>query len=118
MSNQMRRGKSDKLARVDALGLLPEGGKVSLISGDEIVGAGGIGTLDKDVVVGIAAHLKTMRWRNRITAIAKELHELQPHSRSNAKLGPRQDLSILRQHRSRHVQPCGLGGRKQENGAL
>lgn len=54
----MRSHDADELARRDHLGLLPELREMPLISGDKVVGAGGVGAFNKPVVVGVFCHLE------------------------------------------------------------
>jgi len=91
----MRRSQTDKLKRVNDLRLLPEHRKKPLISGNEVVRAGRVGTLQEAVVIGIAADLKTMRRRNRMATVQDQLQELPADPLANLKLGTRQDFSIL-----------------------
>jgi hypothetical protein len=51
----MRRRDTDELAGCDDLGLLPELWEVPLISGDEVVGACGVGAFKEYIVVRIVA---------------------------------------------------------------
>ena len=76
--NQMRRGQCDKLTRRNDLRALPKWGEMLPIAGNEIVGAGSIGALDKDVVVWITRNFKPARRNHEVAAILDELKQLLP----------------------------------------
>ncbi len=49
----------NELARRNDLGALPEGREVFLVASDQIIGTGGIGTFEKDVVIWIFGYFET-----------------------------------------------------------
>ena len=69
----MWRCQADKFTRRDDLRILPEGWKVLTIAGDQKVGSGSVGALDKDVVVRIARHLDLARRDDQMAMVLDEL---------------------------------------------
>jgi len=64
LRDEVRGYDADEFAGCDYLGLLPELWKMALVGGDQIVGAGGVGTFQELVVVGIARYLERTRRDN------------------------------------------------------
>jgi len=62
--------------RASGLRILPEGGKVLTITGDQEVGASRVGTINKIVVVRIARHLDSARRSDQMAVILDELRQL------------------------------------------
>ena len=60
----MRRNQGNEFTGRDDLRILPERRKVLPIAGDEKVGASRVRTLNEDVVVRIARHIKPARRSN------------------------------------------------------
>jgi hypothetical protein len=54
----VRRGEPDELTCRDDLGALPVGRKVLLVAGDQVVGAGCIGTFEEDIVVQVVTDVE------------------------------------------------------------
>ncbi len=84
--NQVRRDDTDELAGRDDLGLPPELWEMTLVAGDEIVGAGGVGAFEEDVVGGVGTDLKRLGGRDGVGAVLDELQELLPVSSADAEL--------------------------------
>ena len=58
---QVRGDDVDQLTRGDDLGCLPVGGVMPRVSGDQIIGAGGVGAFKEFVVVGIGCNGEQLR---------------------------------------------------------
>ncbi len=95
LSNQVRRGQVDKVARRNDLCALPERGKMLLVACDEVVGAGGIGAFDKHVVIRVACHVKPTCRRDEMAAIPDQLQELKSKTFANGKLGAGKHVCIF-----------------------
>ena len=72
----MWRNQADKFTGRNDLRILPEGRKVLTIAGDQKVGAGCVGALDKDVVIRIARHLDLARGSDQMAVVLDELKQL------------------------------------------
>lgn len=69
----MWRHDVDKFTGRDDLRILPESRKVLTVAGDQKVGAGSVGALDKDVVVRIACHFDLARRSDQTAVVLDEL---------------------------------------------
>ncbi len=92
----MRGDDIDELAGRDDFGFLPELGKMALVAGDEVVGTGGIGTFEEDIVGGIGSDLKGLRGRDEVGAVSDELKELNAEAFANEEFRARQDCAVFR----------------------
>ena len=92
----MRGDDIDELAARDDFGFLPELGKMALVAGDEIVGAGSIGAFEEDIVAGIGSDLKGLRGRDEVGAVSDELKELNAEAFANEEFRARQDCPVFR----------------------
>lgn len=61
----------------DDLGLLPKGGKVAPVTGDEVVGSGSVGALQEFVVVRVVGDFQPVGWDDDVALVLDELKELQ-----------------------------------------
>jgi len=64
-------GKGYELAGSDDFGLFPEWGEVARVAGDQVVGAGGVGAFEEDVVVGVGGGLYAAGWRDQVGAVVE-----------------------------------------------
>jgi len=64
-------GEGYELAGSDDFGLFPEWGKVARVTGDEVVGAGVVGTFQEDVVAGIGGGLDAAVLEDQVGAVAE-----------------------------------------------
>ncbi|HLJ76087.1 MAG TPA: hypothetical protein VKT75_01670, partial [Acidobacteriaceae bacterium] len=117
-AEQMRSCQTNKFARRNDFGALPEGGKVSAISRHEKIGASSIGAFNKSIVVGVRGDVETPHWADEITPVPDELQELLPETFANRELGPGQNVSVFFQDRSGYVKACRPGDRDDEGGPL
>ncbi len=92
----MRGDDIDELAGRDDLSFLPELGKMALVAGDEIVGTGGIGAFEEDIVAGVGSDLKGLRERDEVGAVSEELKELKAEPFANEEFRARQDCAVFR----------------------
>jgi hypothetical protein len=73
-------GESYELAGSDDFGLFPEWGEMAGVAGDLVVGAGGVGAFEEDVVVGVggACHPRKREERSSYPTVrAHPLHKTQ-----------------------------------------
>src|SRR5258708_18390222 len=94
--HQVRGDDIDELAGRDDLGFLPELGKMALVAGYEVVGTGGIGTFEEDIVAGVGGDLKGWRGRDEVGAVSDELKEVKAEPFANAEVRARHDRAVLR----------------------
>jgi len=118
LPNQMRRSQPHKLSRRNHLRTLPERRKMLLIPCNQIVRASRVGTLQKHIVIRVAANIEPSCRRHNIAAVLNKLHQLQPHTLANPKRRPRQHIAILFQNRGRHIQPSRLRKCQQQSSPL
>jgi len=64
-------GEGYELAGSDDFGLFPEWGEVAGVAGDQVVGAGGVGTFEEDVVVGVEGGLDAKGGGDHVGAVAQ-----------------------------------------------
>ena len=79
LTDQVRRNRAHKLSCGDDLSTFQNAGKC-LIAGNQVIRAGRISALQKDLVVRIAADLDATRRINKVTAILDKLKELETHA--------------------------------------
>jgi hypothetical protein len=95
--NEMGSHYAQELTRVDDLGLLPILREMPLIAGNEVVGAGGVGTFDKHVVVRVAGHFKAARLGDNMAVVLDKLQQLLPDAPANMKVRTWEHARILLQ---------------------
>ena len=89
-----------------------------LIAGHKVVGAGGIGTFQEDIVVGVFGDFDTTARVYRIALVLQELQQLLPQTLANPQFRPGQNIRVFFKDGPRHVQPRRFGNGKQKNSAL
>ncbi len=85
----MRPDNADQFAGADDFGFLPELWEMALIAGDQVVRAGGIGTLEENVIGGVGRDLKRPGGRHEMGPIFEELEKLLPESFAKMKFRAR-----------------------------
>ena len=73
------------------------------IARHQIVGAGGIGTFQEPIVIGIAGHSKTPRRHNKLTTVTDELQQLETQALADLELRAEKNVIVLVQDRLGHV---------------
>ena len=86
---KMRSDDTEKLARADDLGVLPELWEMALIAGDQVVRAGGIGAFEENVIGGVGRDLKRAGRRDEMSPVVEELKKLMPEPFANMEFRPR-----------------------------
>jgi len=100
---------ADEFAGRDYLGLLPELWEMALVAGDQVVGAGGVGTFQEFVVVGILRYLKRTGRGHDLRMVLDELEEVLPKASTDIEFRTRQDFPVFRENGFGVIQPGGLG---------
>ena len=72
----MRGDEVEEVAGSDDFRTHPKAGEVAGVSGNEVIGAGGVGTFEKDVVVQVRGNLKMPARMNEMGALFYELEKL------------------------------------------
>src|SRR5712691_11646204 len=118
LGDQMRSYDTNQLAGRDDFSFFPELRGMTLVTGYEIVRAGGIGALEEDIVAGVGRDLKRAGGKDEIGPVFNELKKLTTKSSADVQFRARQDGPILRNAWRRYVQAGRLRDGKQQNGAL
>ncbi len=108
----------DELAGRDDLGFLPELGEMALVAGNEIVGAGGIGTFEEDIAGRIGGDLKGLQGRDHVGAVINELKELKAEAFADTEFTAGKDCLVFRKDWGRHVEASWFGDGEKQHGAL
>ena len=74
--NQVGRDHTEEFTGADDLGVLPELGKMPLVSGHQVVGACPISTLNEHIVVWVGGHGTETRGRHNVSMVFDQLQEL------------------------------------------
>src|SRR6266436_559117 len=96
LGDHMRSHDTNQLAGRDDFGFFPELREMTLVTGYEIVRAGGIGALEEDIVAGVRGDLKRAGGKDEIGPVFNELKKLTTKSSADVQLRARQDGPILR----------------------
>jgi hypothetical protein len=89
-----------------------------LVAGHQIIGARGVGTFQKFVVVRVARHLELARGRDGMRVTLNELEELLAEALADVHLRAREHFPVLGHNRLTDVEPGRFGDCKQQDGAL
>jgi hypothetical protein len=116
--DKVRGYDADEFAGCDDLGLLPELWKMPLVTGDEVIGAGRVGTFQELVVVRILRNLERMCRANQLRTVLYELKKLLPKASADFEFGTREDFPVFRENGWGDIQPGGFRHRKHEHSAL
>jgi hypothetical protein len=73
---------------------------------------------DKDVVVGVARHLKPARRDNQMAMVPDQLQQLQTQPFANRQFGTRQHIPVFLEDRRGNIQASRLCNGQQEGRAL
>lgn len=111
-------GEGDEFAGGDDFGLFPEWGEVAGVAGDEVVGAGGVGTFEEDVVGGVGGGCDTAGRVDEVGAFAEKVEELAAEGFADAEFGAGEDVAIFGENRRGDVEACGAGEGQEEDSAL
>ncbi len=114
----MRRYDGDELAGCDDLGLFPEFWEMALVAGDQIVGAGGVGAFNKNVVVRIFRDPDRTCGGNELRSIFDELEKFVPKAASDFEFRAREDFTVIGENGLGDIQPGWFGEREEKYGAL
>jgi hypothetical protein len=91
---------------------------VAGIAGDEVVGAGGVGAFEEDVVGGVGGGCDAAGRGDEVCTVAEEVEKLAAEGFADAEFGAREDVAIFGEDRRGDVEACGAGEGQKENGAL
>ncbi len=91
----MRSYDTNQLAGRDDFSFFPELREMTLVTGYEIVRAGGIGALKEDIVAGVRRDLKRAGGKDEIGPVFNELKKLTTKSSADVQFRARQDGPIL-----------------------
>jgi hypothetical protein len=72
----MRADDADEFARGDDFGFLPELWEMALIASDQVIGAGGVGAFEENIIGGVGSDLKRAKRRGEMSAVLEELKKL------------------------------------------
>src|ERR1700730_7199285 len=86
---QMRADDADQFAGGDDFGFLSELWEMALIAGDQVIRAGGFGTVEENIIGGVGRDLKQARGRDEMGAVFEELKKLLPKPFANIKFRAR-----------------------------
>src|SRR5438477_11890668 len=112
LRDQIRRNEADKLAGIYDLGPLPESREMLLVACNEVIGAGGVGAFDKDVIVWINRDLKWPRAGDEPGAVFDKCEELPLKALSDSEFRARQHIPVFRENGGGNVQLCRFGCRE------
>jgi len=79
----MRPDDAHEFAGSDEFCFLPEFWEMALIAGDQVVGAGGIGAFEENVIGGVGGDLKRSRGRDEMGPVFEDLKKLVPEPFAN-----------------------------------
>jgi hypothetical protein len=74
---------ADEFAGSDYLSLFPESGKMPLVAGDQVVGAGGVGAFHELIVVGILRDLQPKCRSHELRPVPDELEKMLAKASTN-----------------------------------
>src|SRR6266496_6209239 len=91
LGDHVRSYDTNQLAGRDDFSFFPELREMTLVTGYEIVRAGGIGALEEDIVAGVGRDLKRAGGKDEIGPVFNELKKLTTKSSADVQFRARQD---------------------------
>lgn len=89
-----------------------------LIASHQVVGACGISTLKKHVVIVVARNFQETRRSHSVTVVLDELQQLLSETLANPQLGAGKHFAVFLQDGPRDIQAGRFGDSKQQDSAL
>src|SRR5882724_6750465 len=93
--NQMRSHHGNEFARRYDFCFLPKLGKMTLVARHKVIGFGGIGALEEDVVVRVSSNLKSARRKYEVAVCFEELQKLLLEAPADMQFRARQHVPIF-----------------------
>lgn len=118
LRKKVRCHDADEFARRNNLRLFPEPWKMALVACEQVVGAGGVGTLQELVILGILRYPQRPCGVNEARSVLNELEELLLKAFRDFEFRSCQDFAVFGKDGIADVKPGRFGDRKNEDRAL
>jgi hypothetical protein len=114
-AKQVWRRDLDEFPWRNDFGSLPKPRKVLSIAGNQVVRTSGIGTFDKNIVIGIVGHFQTAMWSNDETAVSNQLQKPKAVTPANANCRASEHLRVFIEDRLGNVETGRSGEGNQQD---